>query len=82
MRSQPDLVVLVADGRLGTINLVRLSVDALEGHRVVVYLNRFDTGDELQRRNRDWLVTREGLDVVTDIEALAEMLATLPTATG
>jgi dethiobiotin synthetase len=79
---EPDLVVLVADGRLGTINLVRLSADALAGHRLVVHLNRFDPGDELQRRNRDWLVTREGLEVVTDIEALAEILATLPTTTG
>jgi dethiobiotin synthetase len=79
---RPALVVLVADASLGTINLVLLSIDALDGHRVVVHLNRFDPDDELQRRNRDWLVTRQGLDVVTDIEALAEMLATLPTATG
>jgi dethiobiotin synthetase len=79
---RPALVVLVAEAELGAINLVRLSVDALHGHRVVVHLNRFDPGDDLQRRNRDWLVTRESLDVVTDIEALAERLAALPTATG
>ena len=40
-----------------------------------------DRHDALHVRNRDWLVTREGLDVVTDIEALTEILATLPTAT-
>ena len=67
-----ELVVLVADAGLGTINLVRLSVGALAGVRgVVVYLNRFDGDDELHRRNRDWLRTREGLEVVTDPEALA-----------
>jgi dethiobiotin synthetase len=78
---EPARVLLVADAGLGTINLVRLSVAALAPHRIVVYLNRFDAHDELHRRNRDWLVTREGLDVVTDIEALTEILATLPAAT-
>ena len=60
--------------RLGAINLVRLCVDALRGYRVVVYLNRFDEHDDLQRRNREWLVARELLDVVTDPEALASAL--------
>ena len=39
---------------------------------VVVYLNRFDRADDLHRRNLDWLRTREGLEVVTDPEALAD----------
>jgi dethiobiotin synthetase len=78
---QPELIVLVADAELGTINLVRLSVAALAHDRVVVYLNRFDDETELHRRNRDWLATREGLEVVTDPEALAEMLANLPPTT-
>ncbi|MDQ1510971.1 MAG: dethiobiotin synthetase [Actinomycetota bacterium] len=72
---QPALVVLVADAELGTINLVRLSTDALGGHRVVVYLNRFDDHDELHSRNRDWLITREGLEVVTNPEALESIVA-------
>ncbi|GIU87331.1 MAG: hypothetical protein KatS3mg009_1846 [Acidimicrobiia bacterium] len=67
----PALVVLVADAGLGTINLVRLCHDALGRHRSVVVLNRFDRRDDLHRRNLDWLTTREGLDVVTDVEALA-----------
>ncbi|MDZ4825710.1 MAG: dethiobiotin synthase [Actinomycetota bacterium] len=70
----PTLVVLVADAGLGTINLVRLCSDALAAHRVVVYLNRFDAGDDLHLRNREWLVTRDGLDVVTDVEALTALL--------
>ena len=37
---------------------------------MIVYLNRFDPGVELHARNHDWLVTREGLEVVTDPEAL------------
>jgi dethiobiotin synthetase len=73
------LVILVADAELGTINLVRLSTAALANDRVVVYLNRFDAATELHVRNRDWLTTREGLDVVTDPEALACIVAALAT---
>jgi dethiobiotin synthetase len=71
---RPALVLLVADAALGTINVVRLSVDALARHRVVVFLNRFDDADELHRRNRDWLVTRAGLEVVADPETLANVV--------
>jgi dethiobiotin synthetase len=70
----PTLVVLVADAGLGTISAVRLAVDALARHRVLVHLNRYDGDNELHRRNRDWLVTRVGLEVVTDLEALADVL--------
>jgi dethiobiotin synthetase len=73
---RPTLVVLVADAELGTINLVRLSVDALASHSVVVYLNRFDDDDIVHARNRDWLEARDGLEVVADPDALAHhMLA-------
>jgi dethiobiotin synthetase len=71
---RPNAVVLVADAGLGTINAVRLCVDALNTHHTIVYLNRFDEHDELHARNRDWLLTREGLEVVTDPEALAKRL--------
>ena len=66
----PDLVVLVADAGLGTINAVRLSVGALEGLRVVVMLNRFRPADELHERNRSWLVERDGYDVVASVDSL------------
>jgi dethiobiotin synthetase len=62
----PDLVLLVADAGLGTLNSVRLSVDALpDTAPVVVVLNRYDEGDELHARNRRWLVEEFGLAVVT-----------------
>jgi dethiobiotin synthetase len=67
----PDLVVLVADAALGTINLVRLSVGALGDRPVTVYLNRFDPHDDLGRRNRQWLAERDGLDVITNMASLA-----------
>ena len=67
----PDLVLLVADAGLGTINAVRMSVAALAEEQVVVVLNRFDEHDPLHRRNRDWLTCRDGFDVVTGIEAAA-----------
>ena len=67
----PDLVLLVADAGLGTINAVRMSAAALAEEQVVVVLNRFDEHDPLHRRNRDWLSCRDGFDVVTGIEAAA-----------
>jgi dethiobiotin synthetase len=67
----PDLVLLVADAGLGTINSVRLSLDALGSHRVVVVLNRWDPGDELHRLNRAWLGRLTGVPVVTSVEELA-----------
>ena len=67
----PDLVLLVADAGLGTINAVRMSVAALAEEQVVVVLNRFDGHDPLHLRNRDWLSCRDGFDVVTSIEAAA-----------
>jgi dethiobiotin synthetase len=74
-----SLVILVADAELGTINVVRLSTAALAHDRVVVYLNRFDGDTELHARNRDWLTTREGLEVVTDPEALERVVVALAT---
>jgi dethiobiotin synthetase len=93
----PACVVLVADAGLGTINAVRLSIDALRpasfppahfgqgpsatsvrsaSHpHVIVFLNRYDADDEVHARNREWLVTREGLEIETDPEALARTLA-------
>jgi dethiobiotin synthetase len=60
----PDVVLLVADA----------GIAALADHRVVVHLNRFDGVSDLHARNAEWLRTREGLDVVTDIEALVTLL--------
>lgn len=73
----PDVVVVVGDAGLGTINSIRLCAGALCTHRLLVALNRFDPTDDLHRRNRDWLATREGLEVVTDPEALATRLVRL-----
>ena len=36
---------------------------------------RDDPDDDLHRRNRDWLVGRDGFDVVTDVAGLAERLS-------
>ena len=65
----PDLVVLVADAGLGTINSIRLTMDALTGSiggiPVVVVLNRYDGHHEIHRRNHEWLIEREGYRMVT-----------------
>jgi dethiobiotin synthetase len=67
----PEVVVLVADAGLGTINSVRLSMDALstvtatmDGVRTVVVLDRFDGHHDIHRRNRQWLAGRLGYEVV------------------
>jgi len=69
----PDVVVVVGDAGLGTINAVRLSVAAFTGFPVVVALNRF-TPEPLPERNRAHLVERDGLDVVTEPRVLAARL--------
>lgn len=69
-----DTVLLVADPGLGTINAVRMSVDAFGDVPVVVVLNRYEEGDPLHRANRDWLAGRYGLDLVVGPEAAARRL--------
>jgi len=68
----PDLVVLVSDAGLGTINSVRMSMDALSAAPggspavpVVVVLNRYDGNHEIHRRNHVWLGDRDGYRIVT-----------------
>jgi len=77
----PDVVVLVADAGLGTLNAVRLTVSALdpvletrEDTDLVVVLNRFDPDEDLHRRNRAWLADHDGLDAVTAIPDLVARL--------
>lgn len=70
---QPDLVVLVADAGLGTINAVRLSAGAFDDFPLIVALNRYGD-DALHARNRDFLVERADLDVVTTPAELARRL--------
>jgi dethiobiotin synthetase len=67
----PEVVVLVADAGLGTINGVRLSMEALstvtstmDAVRTVVVLDRFDGHHDIHRRNREWLSVRHGYEVV------------------
>lgn len=74
-RVGPDSVVLVADAGLGTINSVRLSLAALHGKRVHVFLNRFDAANELHVRNRAWLADVYGIDVSVTTEALLERIS-------
>jgi dethiobiotin synthetase len=73
----PDVVVLVADAGLGTLNAIRLTLAALEPVlatrdqvEVVVVLNRFDPDDRLHQLNRDWLVERDAVSVATSIDEL------------
>jgi dethiobiotin synthetase len=71
---QPDLVIVVADPELGTINNIRLTTGALRQNPYVVHLNRYDGGDDLHRRNHEWLTDRDQLTVTTSIDMLASIL--------
>lgn len=81
---RPEVVVLVADAGLGTINAVRLSMaalatvtDGLHPIPVVLVLDRFDTRRDIHRRNRQWLDDRDGLPAMVlpgDEAALANTL--------
>jgi dethiobiotin synthetase len=64
---QPTHVLLVADAGLGTINSVRLCMSQLSGWNAAVLLNRFETSNELHRRNREWLAARDGFEVMVDV---------------
>jgi dethiobiotin synthetase len=69
-----DLVVLVTQAGLGTINSVRLASIALDGLPTVVYLNRFNPADTLHAANGSWLTEIDGLDVATSpVELLAHI---------
>jgi dethiobiotin synthetase len=71
---QPDIVLLIADAGLGTINQIVLSLDAINsGAHVatpVVVLNRFDPADDLHKRNRDWLTEHLEVDVLSSVQAV------------
>jgi dethiobiotin synthetase len=72
---EPDLVVLVADAGLGTINSVRVSAPALAGSPLIVYLNRYDESDELHTLNRAWLTDRDAFDTATTPQELATRIS-------
>lgn len=75
---QPDLLMLIADAGLGTVNSVRLSLEAIDrgSHMAtpLVILNRFDPSEELHRRNRDWLETELSVEVLASVPAVMNRL--------
>ncbi len=74
-----DAVLLVADAGLGVINAVRGALAALGTDRpvVIVVLNRYDENDALHVANKEWLVHRDHLSVVTDAAEAAAALVSL-----
>jgi dethiobiotin synthetase len=72
----PDYAILVADAGLGTISAVRLALRALAPLKTVVFLNRFDTANELHHRNCEWLTDRDGCETYIRVAKLATHVAT------
>lgn len=83
---EPDLIVVVGDAELGTINSLRLTVDAIThgvatGPRIIAYLNRFQPNNDLHERNQRWLIEIDGFDVVTSPIQLADGIMALLAST-
>jgi dethiobiotin synthetase len=78
---QPDIVLLVADAGLGTINQIILSLEAINsGAHVatpIVVLNRFDPADDLHKRNRDWLTEHLEVDVLSSVPSVLAKISPL-----
>jgi dethiobiotin synthetase len=77
----PDVVVVVADAGLGTLNSIRLTLaafadllDSRDELECVVVLNRFDPTVELHRLNLAWLHDHDDIDAVTSPEDLTARL--------
>ncbi|MPZ69303.1 MAG: AAA family ATPase [Actinobacteria bacterium] len=68
------MVLLVADAGLGTINAVLLAVAALEKWDTIVFLNRFEPGNDLHRRNLEWLREAESLSPITSVKELSHQV--------
>ncbi len=70
-----DVVLLVADAGLGTINSIRLTVDALAtlGRPMAIFLNRFDDTDDLHRRNQQWCANDVALSTTTITTTIAQL---------
>jgi dethiobiotin synthetase len=77
LRLAPEVVVLVADAGLGTINAVTLASAPFieQGRPPVVLLNRYDPLVDLHRRNWAWLTERSPAPVLTEAAALADALS-------
>lgn len=69
---QPDLVLLVSDAGLGTINSTRLSLSALHPWPCLVVLNRYDDSNLVHTHNRDWLMMRDELDIACSITEIVD----------
>lgn len=69
----PEKVLLIADAGLGTLNSVRLCLRALGAIPTIVFLNRFDAGNDLHQRNAMWL-KEEGVQLAVDIENLMKAI--------
>ena len=72
-RLDPSTVVVVAEARLGAIHSVLACVLPLADLRPLVFLNRFDPADEVQRLNLRWL-RDGGWTVDTRVENLADRI--------
>lgn len=74
-RLRPDLVLFVASPALGVVSSTRLASRALGDTPLLVLLNRYDPADEVHQRSRDWLHAVDGLMIVTDTAAAADLVA-------
>lgn len=72
-RLLPDVVLLVADAGLGVIHGVRAASVDLPG-ALIVFLNRFDAGEEVHRLSLEWLRDADGFEVYAEVDDLVARL--------
>ncbi len=71
---KPNLVLIVSDAKLGSINNILLTCQALEKFPKAVFLNRFDSQDNLQVENQLWLKEKTDLKIFHSIELLSQWI--------
>jgi len=78
----PDVVVLVADAGLGTINAVELCRRTVPLRPLLIVLNRFDGADPLHTGNLVWLRRDLGTTVLSDTASAASACLAVSSASS
>lgn len=73
----PDLVLIASDAKLGCINNILLTSDALKGFKLSIFLNRFDPKDRLQVENKSWLEEKTDLKLFDNVELLSQWILSI-----
>lgn len=74
-RCTVDELLLVADAGLGVVNAVRLALSCCGQLPTKIFLNRFERGHDLHRRNVRWLNEVYGIPTLVDLDEWIDQLS-------